>query len=143
MNEFRGPKDVNFKLVADRLRGLVDRAPAACITEKVVSNICTYHSMLPIKLGSNITWNFWLPTRCPELTWTDQDAASVNVYWLVPRTVNDNFTGQTEVLAKIKDAIQNNYWATGAKQQQRFFITGIGGQGKSEVCLKIADMIRH
>jgi hypothetical protein len=90
--------------------------------------------MLPIKLGSNITWNFWLPTRCPVLTWTDQDAASVNVYWLVPRTVNNNFTRRTEVLAKIKDAIQNNYCVTGAKQQQRISITGMGGQGKSEVC---------
>ena len=27
MNKFRGPRDINFKLVADRLRDFVDRAP--------------------------------------------------------------------------------------------------------------------
>ena len=77
------------------------------------------------------------------LTWTDQDPDSVNVHWLVPHTVNNNFTGRTEVLAKIKDAIQNNHRATSANKQQRFVITGMGGQGKSEVCLKIADMVRQ
>ena len=104
---------------------------------KVISNI------LLIILYSNITWDLWLPNHCPVLIWIEQDAASMNVHWLVPRTVNSNFTGRTEVLAKIKDAIQSNHHAADAKQQQRFIITGMGGQGKSEVCLKIADMVRQ
>ena len=67
----------------------------------------------------------------------------MNVHWLVPRTVNNNFTGRTEVLAKIMDAIQSDHCTADAKQQQRFVITGMGGQGKSEVCLKTADMVRQ
>jgi nucleoside-triphosphatase THEP1 len=29
------------------------------------------------------------------------------------------------------------------KQQRRFVITGMGGQGKSEICLKVADLVRE
>ncbi len=67
----------------------------------------------------------------------------MNVHWLVPRAVNTLFTGRTEVLNTIKNAICSDQKTHGIKQQQRFVITGMGGQGKSEVCLKIADMVRQ
>lgn len=77
------------------------------------------------------------------LIWIDQDEASINVHWLVPRTVNSLFTGRAEVLDKIQNAIRSNHMTTGPKKQQRYIITGMGGQGKSEICLKIADMLRE
>lgn len=65
------------------------------------------------------------------------------MHWLVPRAVNTGFVGRTEILTTIKNAIRNNQKAGSIRQQQRFVITGMGGQGKSEICLKIADMVRH
>lgn len=73
----------------------------------------------------------------------DRSRRSLGERVLACSSYSNNFTRRTEVLAKIKDAIQNNHCATGAKQQQRFVITGMEGQGKNEVCLKIADMVRH
>ena len=54
--------------------------------------------------------------------------------WLLPRTVNDCFTGREDVMERIRVAL-----CTGDYQgQRRYFITGLGGTGKSEVCLKFA-----
>jgi putative protein kinase ArgK-like GTPase of G3E family len=57
--------------------------------------------------------------------------------WVVPRSVSTLFTGRTEVLSKIKNALRKE-----SEQQRRFVITGLGGQGKSEICLKIVDQLR-
>jgi hypothetical protein len=63
-----------------------------------------------------------------------------NVHWCIPRSVNSLFTGRAEILRRIKSAIT----ITGdVNMQRRFVITGIGGQGKSEICLKIADQVRE
>jgi hypothetical protein len=62
-----------------------------------------------------------------------------NVHWCIPRSVNTLFTGRTEVLDRIERAITPR---VSEKKQRRFIITGIGGQGKSEICLRIADQVR-
>ena len=65
---------------------------------------------------------------------------SANMVWLVPCIVNNLFTGRTETLAKIINAISDSRHIL---QQHRFIITGMGGQGKSEVCLQIANKVRQ
>lgn len=65
---------------------------------------------------------------------------SANVVGRVPRTVNNLFTGRIETLTKIINAIRDSHCMP---QQHRFIITGMGGQGKSEVCLQIANKIRQ
>ena len=62
-----------------------------------------------------------------------------NVHWCIPRSVNTLFTGRSEILRRIKSAITTGDVNT----QRRFVITGMGGQGKSEICLKIADQVRE
>ncbi|RYP60832.1 hypothetical protein DL770_009910 [Monosporascus sp. CRB-9-2] len=64
---------------------------------------------------------------------------SNNVHWLVPRSVNPMFTGRRDVVEKIKKAIIPSTY----HGQKRFVLTGLGGQGKSEVCLKVADELRE
>ncbi|RYP25497.1 hypothetical protein DL767_008360 [Monosporascus sp. MG133] len=64
---------------------------------------------------------------------------SNNVHWLVPRSVNPMFTGRRDVVERIKKAIIPSTY----DDQKRFVITGLGGQGKSEVCLKVADELRE
>ncbi|KAI1770819.1 TPR-like protein [Hypoxylon cercidicola] len=62
-----------------------------------------------------------------------------NVHWLVPRSVNSMFTGRRDVVDKIKRALVPPTTDT----QERFVVTGMGGQGKSEVCLKVANELRE
>lgn len=65
---------------------------------------------------------------------------SANVLWLVPRVVINLFTGRTETPTKIMNAIDNS---RRMQQQHRFINTGMGGQGKSEICLQIANKLRQ
>jgi hypothetical protein len=66
---------------------------------------------------------------------------SQNIHWWVPRSVNPLFTGREEVLQRIERSLMVDTNST--KQQRRFVITGMGGQGKSEICLKVADLVRE
>lgn len=65
-----------------------------------------------------------------------------NVHWRVPRTPNSLFTGRIELLDRIQGALCVNEGAD-TKEQKRFVITGLGGQGKSEICLKVANSMRE
>src|SRR5277367_2680828 len=65
-----------------------------------------------------------------------------NVHWMVPRTVNSLFTGRSQLLDRIQSAFRVDN-ASGTKGQKRFVITGLGGQGKSEICLKVATLMRE
>jgi hypothetical protein len=61
-----------------------------------------------------------------------------NVHWKVPRRVNTLFTDRTELLDRIKDAMQDE-----SQHDKVFVIMGLGGLGKSEICLKIAYDFRE
>ena len=63
-----------------------------------------------------------------------------NTHWMVPRLVNSLFIGRSELVERIHNALRNN--DPGTSKQKRLVITGIGGIGKSEVCLQVADLIR-
>ena len=60
---------------------------------------------------------------------------------MVPRTVNELFTGRAELLLRIQKALYDDH-PSDLSKQKRFVITGLGGQGKSEICLKVADLMR-
>jgi hypothetical protein len=64
-----------------------------------------------------------------------------NVHWIVPQTMNSLFTGRSELIDRIKSTlrIEGNVYVT---QQRRLVITGMGGVGKSEVCLKAINLMR-
>ncbi|TVY32372.1 Kinesin light chain [Lachnellula occidentalis] len=62
-----------------------------------------------------------------------------NIHWMVPRAINNLFTGRTKLLDRIQEAMRDNR----ANNQRRFVITGLGGQGKSELCLKVASLMRE
>ena len=65
-----------------------------------------------------------------------------NTHWMVPRAVNSLFTGRAELLARIQQALHVEITYKSAKQR-RFVITGLGGQGKSEVCLQVASYMQE
>jgi Mrp family chromosome partitioning ATPase len=68
----------------------------------------------------------------------DRDNGARNVHWKVPRRPSTLFTGRTELIARIKDFMQAD-----SQRDRVFVITGLGGSGKSEVCLKIANEMRQ
>ncbi|KAJ4294168.1 hypothetical protein N0V90_007858 [Kalmusia sp. IMI 367209] len=77
-------------------------------------------------------------------TFTQQESSraglhdsSSNVHWKVPRRTNTLFTGRREVVDRVKKALQD-----GSQQDGVFVISGLGGSGKSEICLKIANELR-
>ena len=65
-----------------------------------------------------------------------------NVHWMVPRAVNSLFTGRSDLLSRIQKALQNQSISV-VHKQRRFVITGLGGQGKSEICLQIASLMKQ
>jgi len=60
---------------------------------------------------------------------------------VVPCALNHLFTGRAELLLRMQKALLNDRTSTG--KQKRFVITGLGGQGKSEVCLKFASLTQE
>lgn len=64
------------------------------------------------------------------------------MHWIVPRPVNDLFTGRSELILRIQKAIRYDQTSS-LDNQKRFVITGMGGQGKSEICLKVASQMRE
>ncbi|KAL7948403.1 hypothetical protein V8C42DRAFT_314325 [Trichoderma barbatum] len=66
----------------------------------------------------------------------------VNVHYMANKLPSALFTGRDEVVQTIVDAIDPSLG--GSKPlHKRFVITGIGGQGKSEVCLNVASKLRN
>jgi tetratricopeptide (TPR) repeat protein len=61
----------------------------------------------------------------------------------VTRSVNHLFTGREGILSKIEEILQHSFEEADVCFQRRFVITGMGGQGKSEICLKIANTMRQ
>lgn len=68
--------------------------------------------------------------------------AAGNKHWLVPRGVNKLFTGRSEIIDRIKAALQDD-GAQHAGKQKVFVITGLGGMGKTEICLQVANILRE
>jgi putative protein kinase ArgK-like GTPase of G3E family len=62
------------------------------------------------------------------------------MHWMVPSPVNRLFTGRSELVERIHYTLRNI--DPGTNKQKRLVITGIGGIGKSEVCLHVADIMR-
>ena len=56
---------------------------------------------------------------------------------VVPRATNRLFTGRIEILEKLSNVLEDN--REKIYQQTRIAITGIGGLGKSELCLKLVE----
>ncbi|KAF2962612.1 hypothetical protein GQX73_g10961 [Xylaria multiplex] len=62
-----------------------------------------------------------------------------NVHWSVPRSINPMFTGRLDIIRRVKNAMK----LPSQDIQSIFVLTGMGGLGKSEVCLKVANDLRE
>lgn len=78
-----------------------------------------------------------LSPKCSGVAATSSPGATGNTHWVVPRSANTLFTGRSEEIERIAKAI-----TAPADFQRRFILTGMGGLGKSEICLKVASRVR-
>jgi hypothetical protein len=84
--------------------------------------------------GGNNTINFGSQSHLRP----DQKKHSVNRHWRVPRKTNSIFTGRAKLIERIKNEMRNS-----ETDDKVFVITGLGGLGKSELCLRIAKDMRQ
>ncbi|PNS19284.1 hypothetical protein CAC42_2461 [Sphaceloma murrayae] len=63
-------------------------------------------------------------------------------HWLIPRQVNRLFTGRDSALKRIEDTLRSHMATPQPQEACCIVITGMGGQGKSEICLRIAHRMR-
>ena len=61
--------------------------------------------------------------------------------WMVPRSASHLYTGREELGKRLAQVFSFNA-SSNPKQQRTFVIIGRGGTGKSEVCLKFAEVHR-
>jgi hypothetical protein len=66
---------------------------------------------------------------------------SGNIHWMVFQSNNSLFTGRTKLIARILTAFRDDTITDTA--EQRFVITDMGGQGKGEICIKVASLMRE
>jgi len=95
--------------------------------------------------GHNVVQGLTLTGGNNTLNFTSQDGfipdkeyAAGNTHWRVPRKTNSLFTGRARLLERIKHAMRKD-----VAEEKVFVITGLGGLGKSELCLKIANEMRQ
>ncbi|KAJ4857261.1 tetratricopeptide repeat domain-containing protein [Trichoderma breve] len=80
--------------------------------------------------------------RALELQRAMEPGPAVNVHWTVKQRPSALFTGRDEIVQTIVDAIDPR--VNDSKTLDKMFvITGMGGQGKSEVCLNVASQLRN
>jgi hypothetical protein len=77
-----------------------------------------------------------------QLTLIDPTSGEVNVHWAINRSVNTLFTGRKEILDDLEETVRAAVCDRPHITQCRIVISGMGGQGKSEICLQLAQRIR-
>lgn len=69
-------------------------------------------------------------------------ATSRNKHYELPRHVSPNFTGRAEISEKLKEQCLPARKHNAAKAQTRVVLYGMGGSGKTQICLKFAQDYR-
>lgn len=64
-----------------------------------------------------------------------------NEWFIVEQIVNPHFTGRNEMRTEMRDALLGERFL-GEREQKRFVLFGLGGSGKTQVCLKFAQDFR-
>jgi hypothetical protein len=76
-------------------------------------------------------------------TLSDSAAPSANAHWIVTRNANPLFTGRKDILEELDGIVRNATKKSPNQTQCRIVLSGMGGQGKSEICLQLAHGLRH
>jgi hypothetical protein len=72
-----------------------------------------------------------------------QDKRVGNKYYEVPRSASALFTGRQDIYQRIKKVCLPAGPTTAQLQQKRYVLYGLGGSGKTQLCLKFAEEHRE
>jgi Mrp family chromosome partitioning ATPase len=78
---------------------------------------------------------------CTCMSLLNKACVAKNEHWMVQQPLDGLFIGRSELIAQIQSAIRTD--DPGKTKQKRLVITGMGGIGKSELCLRIANDMRQ
>jgi hypothetical protein len=81
----------------------------------------------------------------PETGSTSIDSAALptHAHWMVTRHANPLFTGRKDVLQELDGIVRDATKKSPNQTQCRIVLSGMGGQGKSEICLQLAHNLRY
>jgi hypothetical protein len=77
------------------------------------------------------------------LTSLGASAPLAHVHWMVTRHANPLFTGRKDLLQELDGIVRDATKNASNQTQCRIVLSGMGGQGKSEICLQLANGLRH
>ena len=80
--------------------------------------------------------------RCCRLSRSDLVSTTYPIHWTVSRSTNKLFTGRDDVLCKLEGIIEKTVGNPSRHEPYRIVITGMGGLGKSEICLQLAHLVQ-
>lgn len=66
-----------------------------------------------------------------------------NQYYEVPYNVSSVFTGRDNILQRLHDTCIPSQEQALNRQQKRYVLYGLGGSGKTQICLKFAEESRE
>lgn len=61
----------------------------------------------------------------------------------MPRAANPLFMGRQDLLQELENTIRDAVHCPWDRPQCRIVVSGMGGQGKSEICLQLARRLRQ
>ena len=62
-----------------------------------------------------------------------------NKYFEVPRSVSSIFTGREDICRDLQERCLPSHPPSAQKTQRRYVLYGLGGSGKTQICLKFAQ----
>ncbi|PCG92612.1 NB-ARC [Penicillium occitanis (nom. inval.)] len=74
---------------------------------------------------------------------SDPTSAPNPVHWTVTRPANTLFVGRDDILCELENLVCSAIKRPSYHDQCWIVISGIGGQGKSEICLQLANRVRQ
>lgn len=104
----------------------------------------TFRSILltrPIQVGRltfRVRWRY--ETR---LILSGSPSETGHVHWTVARPPNTLFAGRDDILRELEATVRDAVIDSSRPDQCRIVISGMGGQGKSEICLQLAHRVRQ
>ena len=71
------------------------------------------------------------------------DVSSFNKHYHIPHHLSAIFTGREDVIQKISEGCLPSDTAEEQIKQKRFVLYGLGGSGKTQICIKFAEDFRE
>ncbi|KAL2044651.1 hypothetical protein N7G274_002425 [Stereocaulon virgatum] len=111
-------------------------SPQATVSPETTGQY-SYNTFYALDGYKRVPSTYYASNAIQQLHATDTDHKMAKL-WMVPRTASRLYTGREELGERLAQVLSFNP-STPSTQQRIFTITGVGGTGKSEVCLKFAE----